>query len=569
MKINESIDSIKSIVNNEKYIPIFGNKNDSSNNSYNSSFLENNKNDNFKYNNSWDFYFSQNLQFDFTIHGLNQLKLEIFHFYINMFCFDENEIEIKKKYILGLSSLNELNEITKYCSKNKCMKLFCQIFKKNELEKISNKNDFFKVFKHYFIWCLNKSFELGKIKNKYTKTKFSFESIESVIDNLYEEGKIFNKEINLKPNIALSEDNLKEKPKEMKIDILNDDKIPELFYELNELNNDEKNFCVIKSIKDESSSYYQGSIYYKDINSSDTFSSNFIKKPNENKSNENKSYDSKINDNKNIENKSLENNSNENKSSENKKNKTNSNKIDKNDSIKDNNKKHGLGREYHLKIKNNDDIRYKYLGYYKNNKFHGYGILIKENDELYYGEFRDGLKNGFGYLYTKYYNYKGFFYKDKKEGYGEYFNKGEGVSYCGNFVNDKFNGYGFYYKDNVFKYIGNFIEGYLKGLGLYIWNSNEQYYGFWSENKMNGNGIYIYKEGDIFIGSYLNDKKNGKGQYIYSNNKSTLEGQWKNGIKKGEFKFTCYKNGNKISVDLKYVNNREMNYFTFDNLYVI
>ena len=131
MKLNESLESIKSKIcknNNEEYQAIFNNKYDSGNVSYNNLIPESNNNDNIKYNNSWDFYFSQNLQFDFTIHGLNQLKLEIFHFYINMFCFEENEIEIKKKYILGLSSLNELNEITKYCSKNKCMKLFCQIF---------------------------------------------------------------------------------------------------------------------------------------------------------------------------------------------------------------------------------------------------------------------------------------------------------------------------------------------------------------------------------------------------------------------------------------------------------
>ena len=685
MKLNESLESIKSKIcknNNEEYQAIFNNKYDSGNVSDNNLVFENNNNDNIKYNNSWDFYFSQKLQFNFTIEGLNQLKREIFHFYINMFCFDEKEIKVKNDYMLGLTSVNELDEVTKVSTKNECIQLICQIFQKKELEKIRKKNEFFKLFKHYFIWCLNKSFIIGKIKNKYLNTKFMFESIEKVVDNMYENEEIFNKEINIKSSGNTIENYIKEKPRDSKIEILNDDKIPALYYELNELSNDEKTYCVIKAIIDENLSYYQGAIYNKEYKNIETLTSVYTKSINENKnSNENRINDNKNNDNKKVDNKkvinkssfnknsytknndnknnntknsenkssnnksvdnisdnnkSVDNKSNDNKSNDNKSNnnKSNNNKSNNNKSYdnksnddksndnksnnskyksnedkinenenknydnksndnknnenrsndnKSNNKrtytishkintnnnnntnkenkkqKHGLGKEYHLKIKNSEDIRYKYLGYYKNNKFHGYGILVKENEELYYGEFREGLKNGFGYLQTKQYIYKGFFHADKKEGYGEYFNKEEGINYCGNFINDKFNGYGFYYKENKFKYIGNFIDGYLKGFGLYIWNNKEQYYGDWSDNKMNGIGIYFYKDGDIFIGNYLNDKKNGKGIYLYNKNKSKLEGVWKKGLKHGEYIFTYYENGNTNSVKLRYINNKEVN----------
>ena len=644
MKLNESLESIKSKIcknNNEEYQAIFNNKYDSNNNTL---LLENNNNENIKYNNSWDFYFSQKLQFSFTIQGLHQLKKEIFHFYINMFCFDEKEIKVKNDYMLGLTSVNELDEITKVSTKSECIQLICQIFQKKELEKIKKKSEFFKVFKHYFIWCLNKSFIIGKIRNKYLKTKFTFESTEKVIDTMYENEEIFNKEIYIESPINKIESEIKEKPRDIKIEILNDDKIPALYYELNELGNDEKSYCIIKAIIDENLSYYQGAIYNKEYNNLETFTSNCTKSFNDNKnSNENKISDNKNTDNKNSDNKkdynkssdnkkddnkssdnkkddnnnngekNNENNNNENKSNDNKSNgkrsngkrsngkksndnrsnnsnnksnedKSNDNKNsdNKNNENKSNdnksnikktyttsqknytntskdNKKHGLGREYHLKIRNSEDIRYKYLGYYKNNKFHGYGILVKENEELYYGEFREGLKNGFGFLQTKKFIYKGFFFADKKEGYGEYFNKEEGINYCGNFSNDKFNGYGFYYKENKFKYIGNFIDGYLKGVGLYIWNNKEQYYGEWSGNKMNGIGIYFYKDGDIFVGNYLNDKKNGIGKYLYNKNNSILEGDWKNGIKHGEYKFTYYENGNTNSVKLRYINNKEIN----------
>ena len=76
---------------------------------------------------------------------------------------------------------------------------------------------------------------------------------------------------------------------------------------------------------------------------------------------------------------------------------------------------------------------------------------------------------------------------------------------------------------------------------------------------MNGIGIYYYKDGDIFIGNYFNDKKNGKGQYIYSERKSALEGEWKEGIKNGKYKFIYFKDGNMISTDVRYINNKEVN----------
>lgn len=498
-------------------------------------FLENKIGDeknkgNLKYNNSWDFYFIKNTKFEFSIEGLNKLKKDIFFFYINMFCFDEKEIKTKKNYILGLSNINDLDDVSNKCAKNDYIRLFCQIFKKDELLKISQKDDFFKLFRHYYIWCLNKSFQIGKIKNKYRKTKFYFESVQSVVDNMNENA-LFSFEEEKIGKIGSNETFLEEKSSDDKIELLNDEKIPNLYYELNELNNDEKNFCIIKEYSDENGSYYQGAIYNKEYTDLDSISSN-SKSNNISSSNDNKNSDSK-NDN-------------------------TFNKIhDKSFSSKESTKKHGLGREYHLNTDNNG-IRYKYLGYYKNNKFHGFGILIKENQECYYGEFRDGLKNGFGYLYTKKYIYKGFFYSDKKEGYGEFFNKEKNINYCGNFSDDKFNGYGYYYSDNKFKFFGNFKDGYLKGLGLYIWNTEDIYYGHWSSDKMNGIGIYFYKEGDIFIGNYCNDKKNGNGKYIYNGKKSMLEGEWKNGIKHGKYKFTYLKDGNTYSFDVRYVNNREI-----------
>ena len=546
---------------------------------YRYSLLERYTDNNVKYSKSWDIYFTQNPKFEFSINGLNKLKQEIFLFYISMFCFDENEIKTKKNYVMGFNSVNDLNEIVYKSGKRECIKVFCQIFKKDELELITKKNEFLKIFKHYFIWSLLKYFEIGKIKNKYLKSKFFFESIQSVIDKLQEEGILFNRELEgVDEKKIIDENNIE---KNEKIEILNDDKIPILYYELNELNNDEKNNGIIKEYKDENDSYYQGAVLIKETseesnsysksskrsssNSNSNSKSNDNSKSSHSNSNSNSNDNSKSNNNS-ISKDDIKNNSHNNDESKSKDNNDSLIKINNNiknsiNSIKDKIKKHGLGREYHIKLinkKDKKDIRYKYIGYYKNNKFHCYGILMKENDECYYGEFRDGKKNGFGILFTKQYVYRGFFHDDKKNGYGEFFDKEKGINYCGNFVNDKYNGFGFYYKEKKFKYIGNFVDGYLKGLGLYIWNYEEKYYGNWSNDKMNGLGIYYYKGGDIFIGNYFNDKKNGNGKYIFTEKKSILEGEWKYGMKHGKYTFTCFKDGNLDSVDVRYVNNVEM-----------
>ena len=133
-----------------------------------------------------------------------------------MFCFNEREIEIKKNYILGKSSANEVDEILNQSVKNELVRVFSQTFIKDEISKINKTSDFFKMFKHYFIHCLSKSFEIGKIKNKYHKTKFKFESIKSVVDKLYQKGRIFDKQLNQEDGNNKDKNNIEEKSNDIK-----------------------------------------------------------------------------------------------------------------------------------------------------------------------------------------------------------------------------------------------------------------------------------------------------------------------------------------------------------------
>jgi hypothetical protein len=100
----------------------------------------------------------------------------------------------------------------------------------------------------------------------------------------------------------------------------------------------------------------------------------------------------------------------------------------------------------------------------------GRGIFIHEKGEKYDGEWRSGLRNGWGL---------------------NYYPNGD-TKYEGNFLNDKRNGEGTYYFRNGDRYEGTFVE-----------------------NRMHGRGIYYYANGDKFVGNFSNDQREGQGKYIY------------------------------------------------------
>ena len=224
----------------------------------------------------------------------------------------------------------------------------------------------------------------------------------------------------------------------------------------------------------------------------------------------------------------------------------------------ENNMKYGLGKEYFMD-NSADNLKYKYCGYYKNNKYHGIGILIKEDGECYYGEFRDGAKNGYGYLINKDSYYKGFFKDNLQEGYGEVGNRK--FVYNGGFHKGKFNGYGFMNKDGVFRVCGNFIDDKVNGGAYYEWPDGDKYYGEWKNNRMHGEGIFYFKNGDVFKGTYENDFKNGDGEYTYKNG-SVLKGKWIKGKKEGKFILDLSnfsKNVTKKEIYIYYKNDQQIN----------
>lgn len=129
-------------------------------------------------------------------------------------------------------------------------------------------------------------------------------------------------------------------------------------------------------------------------------------------------------------------------------------------------------------------------------------LTIKNEEGVYQGEVLDNIKNGYGKLWNKEYNY------------------------YGNFKNNKF-----------------------EGEGLLEYNNNKlykNYYGGFKQGKKDGYGKEVYINGEYFVGYFKNDLKNGKGKLFNKFNCIKLESEWIDDLaQERKYIIEYYDNGNK------------------------
>jgi hypothetical protein len=82
-------------------------------------------------------------------------------------------------------------------------------------------------------------------------------------------------------------------------------------------------------------------------------------------------------------------------------------------------------------------------------------------------------------------------------------------------------------------YDGDWINGKQHGNGIMFWgkagkHTNNKYQGEWQNDNMNGFGRYDWPDGGYYIGEWRDDEQNGKGVYTFPDGKK-LESQWKDG----------------------------------------
>ncbi|GHB53852.1 hypothetical protein [Persicitalea jodogahamensis] len=117
--------------------------------------------------------------------------------------------------------------------------------------------------------------------------------------------------------------------------------------------------------------------------------------------------------------------------------------------------------------------------------YNGPGILIRENQERYEGNFQNGKKHGFGVQYYP----------------------GGAIRYKGIFRDDLRSGEGTYYFTNGDKFVGFFLHNVPEGKGTYFYADGERFAGNFHEGMREGYGVLTRSNGTREAGYYREDER--------------------------------------------------------------
>lgn len=70
----------------------------------------------------------------------------------------------------------------------------------------------------------------------------------------------------------------------------------------------------------------------------------------------------------------------------------------------------------------------------------------------------------------------------------------------------------------------------INGIGKYAWKTSlDIYEGEMKKDNRTGFGKYTFDDNSVYIGEWMNCDKHGKGLYTFASDKSTYDGEWKDG----------------------------------------
>jgi len=203
----------------------------------------------------------------------------------------------------------------------------------------------------------------------------------------------------------------------------------------------------------------------------------------------------------------------------------------------------------------------KYVGEWKDDKYHGQGTYTYANGNKYVGEFKNDKYHGQGtYTYANGNKYVGEWKDDKRNGHAT-FTFANGNKYVGEFKDDKINGQGTYYylADDVFKgdkyvgewkdnnkygqgtytfaksgnkYVGEHRDGKLHGQGTLTFANGDKYVGEWKRGSWQGHGTHTFADGTKYVGEYKDGKIHGQGTYTFADGQKYV-GEFKDGESHG------------------------------------
>lgn len=253
-----------------------------------------------------------------------------------------------------------------------------------------------------------------------------------------------------------------------------------------------------------------------------------------------------------------------------------------------------------------------YTGSFKDDMYHGSGLLIEEGGNYHRGLFANNLKHGKGVFYNatlkksiegewnKNILYKGFTaalkissFNGKSGGnfdstdssnsntisgvYSGMVTDGrpdtpfgqdatclydDGSKYVGGFRAGRRNGFGTFTTPKGDKYVGKYVADKLNGTAS--WSSEargERFEGLWENHKPNGRGKYYYIDGATYDGEWKDGKRHGRGILVFSSNPSprkrnmtkyevSYNGDWVEDVKEG-YGVIEYSDGSKVEAQFK------------------
>ncbi|KAJ6729943.1 PHOSPHATIDYLINOSITOL-4-PHOSPHATE 5-KINASE RELATED [Salix viminalis] len=147
-----------------------------------------------------------------------------------------------------------------------------------------------------------------------------------------------------------------------------------------------------------------------------------------------------------------------------------------------------------------------YEGDWVDGKYDGYGVETWARGSRYRGQYRQGLRHGFG-VYRFY----------------------TGDVYAGEWSNGQSHGCGIHTCEEGSRYVGKFKWGVKHGLGHYHFRNGDTYAGEYFADKMHGFGVYCFANGHRYEGAWHEGRRQGLGMYTFRNGE-TQSGHWQNGI---------------------------------------
>ena len=198
----------------------------------------------------------------------------------------------------------------------------------------------------------------------------------------------------------------------------------------------------------------------------------------------------------------------------------------------------------------------RYKGNFKNGLRDGYGYMRLSDGSIYIGGWKENIKHGHGvYKFPKnhptFEKYVGQWQKNVREGYGTLHYKinsenGEKQLKIGFWRKNQFykevkpsqclegdceNGWGTYVNPDKSLYIGEFQNGLRHGQGTLIYRMGSMYKGEFAEGKRSGFGKYYYPSGAKYDGNWAKNKRNGDGRFS-SEGKLLYAATWDDGVPK-------------------------------------